>query len=318
MTGKLNPDKFRSVFKSIDKDILRWFPGHMGRGLKQMQVKLRSVDCVIEVHDARIPLSGRNLDFKHTIRGIKPHILVLNKVDLINPNLREPILNKLKNDCDHIVFTHCRNPRCEGIKSLFPIAQNLISNSDRYNRTENEDYNMMIIGVPNVGKSSVINALRNMYLKKGKATIVGAEPGITKSVLYKIKICEKPLFYLFDTPGILTPTIPDIEIGLKLAACATIQDHLIGERIIADYILYWMNKNEHFEYLTYYNMVQPSDNILEVLTHISKIKGKTLRMKDVASNTYIIRPDFDSAAKEFNRAFRAGHFGNILLDEDLL
>lgn len=318
MSGKLNTETFRSVFKSIDRDVLRWFPGHMEKGMKTMQIKLRSVDCVIEVHDAMIPLSGRNVDFKYTLRGIKPHILVLNKVDLIDGALKEPIINKLKTDCDNIVFTHCRNQNCEGIKSLFPLAQDLIRNSDRYNRTGEEDYNMMVIGVPNVGKSSVINALRNRHLKKGNASAVGATPGITRSVLHKIKMSEKPLFYLLDTPGILTPTISDIEAGLKLAACATIQDHLVGEGIIADYILYWLNKHEYFDYLEYFKMENPSDNILEVLTHISKVKKKTLRVRDINNNSYVLRPDFDKCAQEFVRAFRVGNLGKLMLDEDLL
>lgn len=318
MTNKLNPDTFRSVFRSIDKDTLRWFPGHMGKGLKHMQNKLRSVDCVIEVHDARIPLSGRNVDFKHTLRGIKPHILVLNKADLIDSSFKEHIIDKLKSDCDNIVFTHARNQNCDGMTNLFPLARQLISKSDRFNRTGEDDYNIMIIGVPNVGKSSVINALRNKYLGKRKSAPVGAVPGITRSVMNKIKISEKPLFYLLDTPGILTPTISNIEVGLKLAACATIIDHLVGERIIADYILYWLNKHEHFEYVKYFKMENPSDNILEVLSHISKVTGKTLKIRDLATNMYMVRPDLDSASQEFIRAFRVGNLGRIMMDEDLL
>lgn len=318
MASKLNPESFRSIFKSIDKDVFRWFPGHMGKGLKQMQHKLRSVDCIIEVHDARIPLSGRNVDFNSTLRGVKPHILVLNKVDLIDSALKKPIVAKLKGDCENILFTHCKNHKCGGIKSLFPLAQSLINNSDRYNRTGQDDYNIMIIGVPNVGKSSVINALRNRFLKKSNASAVGATPGITRSVLNKIKMSENPLFYLFDTPGILTPSVPDIEVGLKLAACNTIQDHLVGERVIADYILYWLNKHEHFEYLKHYEMEKPSDNILEVLTHISKTQRKTLKIRNVADNSLVIRPDFDKAAQDFIKSFRLGNFGKIVLDEEFL
>lgn len=318
MSAKLNSEAFRSVFRSIDKNVLTWFPGHMGKGLKQMQSKLRSVDCIIEVHDARIPLSGRNINFSSTLRGIKPHILVLNKVDLIDSTMKPQIIDKVKYDCDNIVFTHCKNHKCEGIGSLFPLAQNLISKSERYNRTGLEDYNIMIIGVPNVGKSSVINALRNRNLKRGNATQVGAAPGITRSVLHKIKICDNPLFYLLDTPGVLSPNIPDIEVGLKLAACNTILDHLVGEKIIADYILYWLNKHEHFNYVKFYNMEKPLDNILEVLAHLSFKRKFTLKMRDVNKNQLVLRPDFDKAAKEFIKDFRIGNFGKVVLDEDLL
>ncbi|XP_018573424.1 mitochondrial GTPase 1 [Anoplophora glabripennis] len=317
MAGKIATETFRSTFKTIDKDVVRWFPGHMGRGLKQMQQKLRSVDCIVEVHDARIPLSGRNSDFKYTMSGIKPHILVLNKADLIENKFIDRITNVLSNEYEHILFTNCKNQKCRGVKQIFPLAQELINKSNRYNRSNEEDYNIMIIGVPNVGKSSLVNALRIRHLKKGKASHVGASPGITKSVLHKIKMCENPLFYMLDTPGILTPNINNVESGLKLTLCATIQDHLVGEKIVADYLLYWLNRQQHFEYVNYLKLDNPTDNILQLLTHISKQNGKTLKMKDYL-NQYIIRPDLDSAAKYMLKAFRNGDLGKILLDEDLL
>lgn len=316
MTGRIAVDSFRSKFKAIDKDVVRWFPGHMGKGLKQMQQKLRSVDCIIEVHDARIPISGRNSDFKYTISGVKPHILVLNKVDLIEATYREPIEDRLSKDYKHIIFTNCKNQKCSGVKSIFPLAQDLINKSNRYNRASEEDYNIMIIGVPNVGKSSLVNALRVRHLNKGNATTVGANPGITRSVLHKIKMCEKPLFYMLDTPGILTPNIENVEVGLKLALCATIQDHLVGEKIISDYLLYWLNKNEQFRYVKYYSLEKPMDNILELLAHISITNKKFLKVRDHLNN-YIFKPDLDQAAKMMIRSFRNGDLGRIMLDTDL-
>ncbi|XP_023019929.1 mitochondrial GTPase 1 [Leptinotarsa decemlineata] len=310
-------EAFRNTFKFANKDVIRWFPGHMGKGLKQMQQKLRSVDCIIEVHDARIPISGRNTDFKYTISGIKPHILVLNKVDLINKSMIPKIEETLKNEYQDIVFTNCNNQRCPGVKKLFPLAQKLINQSDRYNRSNEEDFNIMIIGVPNVGKSSLTNALRVKYLGKGNATSVGSNPGITRSVLHRIKMCEKPLFYMLDTPGILTPNIGNIEIGLKLALCATITDHLVGETIMADYLLYWLNKHSYFDYVKYFNADKPMDNILELLSHISKINNKTLKIRNHL-NVYVIKPDFDLAAKIMLKAFRNGDLGRVVLDEDLI
>ncbi|XP_072387042.1 mitochondrial GTPase 1 [Diabrotica undecimpunctata] len=317
MTSKLSPNTFRSVFKTIDKELLRWFPGHMNKGLKQMQHKLRSVDCIIEVHDARVPISGRNADFKYTVGGIKPHILVLNKADLIDKYYLHSIENKLKQEYRHIIFTHCKNQQCPGLLQVFPLAQKLIKESDRYNRSNEEDYNIMIIGIPNVGKSSLINALRTRYLGKGKATSVGAVPGVTRSVLHKIKLCEKPLFYMLDTPGILSPNISSVDAGLKLALCATVEDHFVGERILADYLLFWLNKHSHFDYVSYFNLTEPNDNILEVLTHIAEVNKKTIKFKDYTNN-YVIRPDLDQAAHMMLRAFRVGNLGRVMLDEDLL
>lgn len=317
MAQKIAKDQFRTVFKTIDKDVLRWFPGHMGKGLKQMQQKLRSVDCIVEVHDARIPLSGRNADFKYTVSGVKPHILVLNKVDLIDKKFKSRILDKLKPDYKHVLFTNCKDQRCNGVKELFPLARDLIQKSNRYNREVEEDFNLMIIGVPNVGKSSLINALRAKFLNKGKASPVGAVPGITRSVLQRIKMCDSPLFYLLDTPGILSPNISDIEMGLKLALCATIQDHLVGETVIADYMLFWLNKHEHFEYVDYFKMNQPCDNVLEVLSHICQLYKKFFKVR-TPLNEYVYRPNLEAGAQIFLKSFRDGTLGKFMLDEDLV
>lgn len=309
--------QFRSIFKLVDKEKLHWFPGHMDKGLKQMQQKLRSVDCIIEVHDARIPLSGRNADFKYKISGIKPHILVLNKVDLIPKKHINDIREKLRPEFEHVLFTDCRNQKCSGVSRIFSLAQNLINSGDRFNRANLDDYNIMIIGVPNVGKSSLVNALRVKHLHKGKASHVGASPGITRSVLTRIKMCEKPLFYMLDTPGILTPSIPNTDAGLKLGLCNTIQDHLVGEKILTDYLLFWLNKQGYFKYVKYFNLEKSSDNILEVLTQISLNHEKFLKMRNQL-NEYVLKPDLDTAAKIMLRAFRDGHLGKYMLDEDLL
>lgn len=101
---------FRKTFQIVHKEVIQWFPGHMGKGLKQMQQKLKTVDCVIEVHDCRIPLSGRNPDFKFTVFGVKPHILVLNKKDLIEKRNFTKITERLKEEeqIDHVLFTNCK------------------------------------------------------------------------------------------------------------------------------------------------------------------------------------------------------------------
>lgn len=317
MAEKLVLDTFRSTFKVVEKDALHWFPGHMARGLKQMQHKLRSVDCIIEVHDARIPLSGRNADFKYTVSGIKPHILVLNKKDLIEERFKRSITDKLKNEYKHIVFTNCKNQKCSGVKELFPLAKELISKSNRYNREGAGDYNIMVIGVPNVGKSSLINTLRNRNLSKSNAAAVGAKPGITRNVMNKIKLSEKPLTYVLDTPGILTPSIPSTEVGLKLAVCATLEDHLVGETIIADFLLYMLNKLKRFEYVDHFKLKKASDDILDVLFQIASSNNALIKVKDIRGG-YALKPDFDNAARMMLRAFRIGALGKIMLDEDLL
>lgn len=309
--------KFRDVYKLVDKNAVNWFPGHMGKGLRQMQQKLKMVDCVIEVHDARIPYSGRNTDFKHTVTGVRPHILVLNKKDLADTKTFDDIANQIKKNegIDHVLYTNCKDQLCNGVKSIVSTAKHLIQNSNRFNRSEQPEFNLMIIGVPNVGKSSLTNVLRNRHLKTKGASAVGAVAGITRSVLTRIKISEKPLIYMYDTPGILTPHIKNIDHGMKLASVSCMQDHLVGEIQIADYILYWLNKNAFFDYVELMNLKEPTDNIQEVLLAASEILNKTVRYKH-PEGTVKIRPDFDFAARHLIRAFREGQLGKFNLDHE--
>lgn len=175
----------------------------------------------------------------------------------------------------------------------------------------------MIIGVPNVGKSSIINALRNRHLNKKGATQVGPVAGITRSVLTRIKVCEDPLIYVLDTPGVMLPNIKDHEMGMKLALCSCFQDHLVGEDIIADYLLYWLNKNKNFHYLDAVGLDEPTDDITHVLLSIAYKLGKTLTVRSLATNAMEVKPDFQSASRYFVNAFRRGEFGKICLDKEL-
>ncbi|XP_044879237.1 mitochondrial ribosome-associated GTPase 1 isoform X3 [Mauremys mutica] len=215
-----------------------------GPGLRQMKESLRKVDCLIEVHDARIPFSGRNPAFQESL-GIRPHLLVLNKMDLADLTHKAKILERLEQEgLKNILFTNC--VKDENVKKVIPLITDLVSNSQRYQRVENMEYCIMVIGVPNVGKSSLINSMRRLHLKKGKASRVGGEPGITKAVLTRIQVSERPLMYLLDTPGVLAPRIESVEAGMKLALCGAIRDHLVGEGIMADYLLYTLNKQQQF------------------------------------------------------------------------
>lgn len=312
--------KFRQSFKVVDKALLRWFPGHMGKGMKQMQQKLKSVDCIIEVHDARIPLSGRNPDFKYSISGLKPHILVLNKMDLADLRYKPAIEEKIKREQSNIskiIYTNCKDSLCPDVKQIVPTAMSLIKKSNRYNRSETVDFRIMVIGVPNVGKSSLINSIRSTVLGKKSAAHVGAVAGITRSVQNQIKVSHDPLIYVLDTPGVLSPTIRNVETGLKLALCATLQDHLVGEEVIADYLLYWFNKNNNFDYVSYLNCDEPTDDIRIALAKAAIHRKASIKYKNF-DGAYIYRPDMQGMAKNFLNAYRTGVFGKTLLDNDLL
>ncbi|XP_062286533.1 mitochondrial ribosome-associated GTPase 1 isoform X2 [Scomber scombrus] len=280
-----NVAKFRTVFDFGGRDVAHWFPGHMAKGLKQMRANMKNVDCIVEIHDARIPFSGRNPVFHETL-DVKPHLLILNKMDLADVSNKQRILKKLeKNGVRNVLFTDCLKQRDDSIKKLVPMVMDIIKSHPRFNRDENVDYCLMVIGVPNVGKSSLINSLRRTNLKKGRASRVGGEPGITRAVLTKIQVCERPIMYLLDTPGVLPPKIESVETGMKLALCGTILDHLVGEDIIADYLLYSLNRQEKFSYVEKYNLEKPSDDIQQVLKRIAVKLGKTQRVKAITGGT---------------------------------
>lgn len=284
-----------------------------------MQQKLKSVDLVIEVHDARIPFSGRNEEFKYTVTGLKPHILVLNKKDLINRTWYSSIAHQLKEDerLEHVLFTNCKDQSCAGIRRLMPLAKKLIADSDRFNRENEKEFCMMVIGVPNVGKSSIINVLRNRHLKKTGAAAVGAVAGITRSVLNRIKISEDPKAYLIDTPGIMMPTIRDTNAGLKLALCGCTQDHLVGDALIADYLLFRLNKIGNFDYVDLMGLDGPTDSIEDVLIAGAKKLGSVQKIRTI-ENEVKLRLNTDVAAKFMLKQLRTGTLGKIFLDDELL
>ncbi|XP_047537060.1 mitochondrial GTPase 1 [Vanessa atalanta] len=309
---------FRKKCPYVSKDLLHWFPGHMNKGLKQMQRKLKSVDCVIEVHDARIPFTGRNPIFTNTLTGAKPHILVLNKKDLTIRSLLPKVKDQLTAEgVQNVIFTNSKDQHCRGLKSLRPRLVDIIKNSNRYNRSEELDYSVMIIGVPNVGKSSLINMLRSRNMNIKHALPVGAVAGITRSVMTKIRINNDPKIFMLDTPGILEPSVSDIEMGLKLALCASLQDHLVGEEIIADYLLYWLNKHGSFKYVDFMGLEEPCDDINKVLVTGSIKLNRVRRTRDFDGRIREV-PDVVEVARTMIRAFRTGELGKILLDIDLL
>lgn len=314
----LNATKFRRVFDFGEREVAHWFPGHMAKGLKQMGASLRKVDCIIEIHDARIPFSGRNPAFQESL-DVRPHLLVLNKMDLADISKMESIMKRLEREgVRNVLFTDCLRQRDENLKKIIPLVTELIESGSRFHREEDRNYCLMVIGVPNVGKSSLINAVRRTYLKKGKASKVGGEPGITKAILTKIQVCDRPIIHLLDTPGVLPPKIENIDTGMKLALCGTILDHLVGEDIIADYLLFSLNRLERFSYVEKYNLEEPCDDIQHVLKCIAVKLGKTKRVKAITGvgNITVQMPDYSAAAYDFIRAFRKGELGKVMLDYD--
>uniref|UniRef100_A0A8B9XTJ3 Mitochondrial GTPase 1 n=1 Tax=Bos mutus grunniens TaxID=30521 RepID=A0A8B9XTJ3_BOSMU len=258
---------WRESFPLEGRDVARWFPGHMAKGLKKMQSSLKLVDCIIEVHDARIPLSGRNPLFQETL-GLKPHLLVLNKMDLADLKEQQKIIRHLEREgIKHVVFTNC--VKDENVKQVIPTVTELVGSSYRYHRGE---------------------------------------------------VCERPLMFLLDTPGVLAPRIPSVETGLKLALCGTVLDHLVGEETLADFLLYTLNRHQLLGYVQHYGLGEACDDIASVLKRVAVKLRKTQKVKVLTGtgNVNVIQPDYPAAARDFLRAFRSGLLGPVMLDRDFL
>lgn len=246
-------------------------------------------------------------------------MLVLNKMDLADLKEQQKIMQHLEREgLKNVIFTNC--VKDENIKQIIPKVTELVGSSCRYHRGESVEYCIMVIGVPNVGKSSLINALRRQHLRKGKATKVGGEPGITRAVMSRVQVCERPLMFLLDTPGVLAPRIQNVETGLKLALCGTVLDHLVGEETLADYLLYTLNRHQLLGYVQHYGLGQACDDITSVLKQVAVRLRKTQKVKVLTGtgDVNVVQPNYPAAARDFLRAFRSGALGPVMLDRDIL
>jgi len=166
---------------------------------------------------------------------------------------------------------------------------------------------MMVVGMPNVGKSSLLNALRMSGVKKGKVAQTGAQPGVTRKVGTLVKIIEGEEddegVYLLDTPGVFVPYVPDSEAMLKLALCGSVKDTIIAPAILADYLLYRLNLQNPKLYAEY---SQPTNEVNDLLDGTAR---KTGRLQKGGT------PDVEAAAVWLVQRWRTGHLGKFVLDD---
>ncbi|KAF6016706.1 MTG1 [Bugula neritina] len=298
-------------------DMATWFPGHMYKGIQGMQKRIGDMDCIIEVHDARIPFTGRNPIFDRHAK-MRPHILVLSKVDLVDKkSVHWMQKNPDKLGATEVILADMKRQTLRTSNLLVEKMLEVIDHTDRFHRSRNESYHVLVAGIPNVGKSTLINYLRNTTLKKkGKSAKVGGIPGITKSVMERIKICEDPKIYLVDTPGVLTPRIESAEVALQLAACNTVRSEVLGEELICDYILYYLNKHGLTRYVEEYGLDEPIDNIHEVLKAIAKKYDKHLKHR--VSGEYQVLPNFQFAAHKMLHDFNRGLLAEVNFNWEMM
>lgn len=166
---------------------------------------------------------------------------------------------------------------------------------------------MMVVGMPNVGKSSLLNALRQIGVHKGKAAFTGAQPGVTRKIGTTVKIIEgsekSEGVYMMDTPGVFVPYVPNAESMLKLALCGSVKDTIIAPTTLADYLLFQMNL---YDPMIYGGYSQPTNDIMEFLSAVAYKTGR-LQKGGIA--------DDEAAALWVIQRWRNGHLGRFVLDE---
>lgn len=208
---------------------INWYPGHMKKTRELIANNIKLVDCVVELIDARLPFSSHNPAFDDLIAD-KPRVLAMTKVDLADPVKTEEWIKYYQNFGMSVVKVNANQG--QGISDLIAAVQaSSIERSDKIKRQKriNHALRMMIIGVPNVGKSSLINKLVGKNVAK-----TGNKAGVTKGKQW-VRL-DKDL-ELFDTPGILWPKIESDEVGLRLAYSGAIKDEILPTEDIALYFL---------------------------------------------------------------------------------
>ncbi|WP_278906182.1 ribosome biogenesis GTPase YlqF [Faecalitalea cylindroides] len=214
---------------------IQWFPGHMTKAARQMEENLKKVDFVIEIRDARIPDSSRNPMLDGIIHT-KPRLIILSKKDKADPKLTKEWITHLEKDNVRVIaldLVH-ENYKAAIVQASKTLCASFIEKQKRRG-IKPRALRAMVCGIPNVGKSTMINTLA-----KRKAAKTADKPGVTKSLQW-IKL-DKDL-ELLDTPGVLWPKFDDQQIGLKLALLGSIRDEVVTMDELAMFAVEWLMEN---------------------------------------------------------------------------
>ncbi|MCI6499664.1 MAG: ribosome biogenesis GTPase YlqF [Lachnospiraceae bacterium] len=275
----------------------QWYPGHMTKAKRMMQEDIKLIDLVIELVDARLPMSSRNPDIDSLGKG-KSRLILLNKADLADPKLNDKWEEFFYKKGYFVVQINSRNGN--GIKSINGIIQQACVEKierDRRRGIMNRPVKAMVVGIPNVGKSTFINAYA------GKACVkTGNKPGVTKGKQW-IRLNKN--VELLDTPGILWPKFEDQTVGMKLAMAGSIRDEILNIDELAIELIKYLHKgyegmlSERFQ-------IEESDDALNTLEEIAKVRGCISKGASL---------DLSKASALIMEEFRNGKIGRITLEK---
>ncbi|PFG06736.1 ribosome biogenesis GTPase YlqF [Bacillus sp. es.034] len=244
---------------------IQWFPGHMAKARRQVTEKLKLVDIVIELVDARIPLSSRNPMIEEII-GQKPRLVLLNKADMADTNRTNQWISYFKEQGITALAVNAQAGK--GLQVIVQAAKEILK--DKFDRMKSRGMRprairAMIVGIPNVGKSTLINRLAKKNIAK-----TGNTPGVTKAQQW-IKVGKE--LELLDTPGILWPKFEDPKVGYKLALTGAIKDTILNLQDIAVYGLRFLAEHYPERLEERYGLEGLSEEVVDSFDKIGAKRG---------------------------------------------
>ena len=207
---------------------IQWYPGHMTKTRRQIEADLKQVDAVCEIVDARIPIASRNPDID-SICGAKPRIIVLNRMDLADPEATKRWISYFRDKGMAAVATDCKSRK--GINLFQPAVRSVLKEKIERNAAKgmNRPVRVMVVGIPNVGKSTLINQISGRKGAKAEN-----RPGVTRG---KQWVTVDSGLLLLDTPGILWPKFEDPNVGMLLAYTGAVKENVIDTEELACYLM---------------------------------------------------------------------------------
>ena len=275
---------------------IQWYPGHMTKARRMMEEDIKLIDLVIELVDAWLPLSSRNPDIDNLAKN-KARLILLNKADLSDERINNQWTDYFKEKGFFVVKLDSRSGA--GMKAINGVIQEACKEKierDRKRGIINRPVRAMVVGIPNVGKSTFINS----YAKKACAK-TGNKPGVTKGKQW-IKLNKN--LELLDTPGILWPKFEDQQIGLRLAMAGSINDEILNIAELAVHLIKFLKETYPGTISERYG-VEEDTKELDILENIG-VKRGCLKKGSVI--------DIDKAADIIIDEFRAGKLGRISLE----
>ena len=276
---------------------LQWYPGHMSKAKRQMQEDIKLVDLVIELVDARIPMSSRNPDIDELGKN-KARLILLNKADLADDRQLEAWMNFFKEKGYFAVRLDARSKA--GMKNVQNVIMDACAEKierDRKRGIKNRPVRAMVVGIPNVGKSTFINSFAGKACAK-----TGNKPGVTKG---KQWIRLNKGVELLDTPGILWPKFEDQSVGLKLALIGSIKDEILNIDEMSLELIRFLQERYKELLTARYEGIDVDAKPVEILEQIAELRGCIKKGGDI---------DYTKTANLLLDEFRSGMIGRITLE----